>query len=291
MNIRQYIYDNHWTLGFFEGDGETLIKGVTNVHWLRKDSKISWFADPFILEVRDDEIILLVEEFPYFSRKGRISRISVNKKTYELQSVIPVLELDTHLSFPAYFCQNGKVYIYPENSASGALTLYEYDDYDKKCRRIKEICSYPLTDAVMTDYFNSEKVIFSTKEPIQNSNRLFLYKKNNDKYEEVLEFELDGNIARNAGAWFKVGQDVYRPAQDCNNRYGGGIIIQRISLTKAGLHFENIKKISFNKKGYKLGCHTFNSKDNMSVIDVNGYRRPYLAKLFLIILRIRKMLS
>lgn len=44
-----------------------------NIHWMKHSYTDRWFADPYLLEVTDKQIVVLVEEFCYKLRKGRIA--------------------------------------------------------------------------------------------------------------------------------------------------------------------------------------------------------------------------
>lgn len=132
MKLRE-LRHNLWNIGFIEeGLADTLTNHDPNIHWVKKQFKDRWFADPFILDVTDSDIIILAEEYCYKIRRGRIARVVIDRKTYEEKDFEIILDLPTHLSFPFIIRQNGKVYVMPENSASGCSTIYEYDDDSRK---------------------------------------------------------------------------------------------------------------------------------------------------------------
>ncbi len=223
-----YAYENKWTIGFVERPIREIVKeGLGEVRWLQHNYKDRWFADPFILDVTNDSIQVLVEEYYDGIKRGRISRLDINRQTMQLENINTILQLDTHLSFPAILRKEGKVYFYPENCASGVLDLYEYDVKENRCKKACRLCEEPLTDAVMTDVFGKEQ-IFSTQIPTQNGNTLTVYEKKDDKFLAQQDIQFTSNIARNAGDWFKEGCKVYRPAQDCNEAYGGAMIMQEV---------------------------------------------------------------
>lgn len=276
-----YAYENKWTLGFVERPiNDIIANGLGEVRWLQHNYKDRWFADPFILDVTDDSIQVLVEEYYDGIKRGRIARLDINRQTMQLVDVKTVLQLETHLSFPAILRKGGKVYIYPENSASGGLDLYEYDVKENSCRKVRRICNEPLTDAVMTDVFGKEQ-IFSTHIPTQNGDTLTVYEKQGDTFVATQDVFFDSNIARNAGGWFREGGKVYRPAQDCNEAYGGAMILQEVVEDADGKYeFTDLHRIESSNKEYHTGCHTFNYYKGVGVIDVHGQRRPKMAAVF-----------
>ena len=122
MKLRE-LRHNFWNLGFIEeGLADTLKNKNPKIHWVKKRINDRWFADPFILDVTESEIIILAEEYCYDIRRGRIARVVIDCKTFEEKGFEIILDLPTHLSFPFIIRQNGKVYLIPENSASGCST-------------------------------------------------------------------------------------------------------------------------------------------------------------------------
>lgn len=105
-------------------------------HWVKDNHKRGWFADPFILRLSRDEITFLVEEFIYKLNRGVISKLVVDRSDFSIKSVKIILDTGSHLSFPAYYRKNGKVYIYPESGQRGATYLYEYDEQTDDIREL-----------------------------------------------------------------------------------------------------------------------------------------------------------
>ncbi len=70
-----------------------------------------WYADPFILDYDDQEIILLVEDFSDTDKKGKISKLVIDRKSMRIKDVRIILELDSHLSFPVIERREDAIYI------------------------------------------------------------------------------------------------------------------------------------------------------------------------------------
>lgn len=95
--------DGAYAVGIIESSADELIakRNTPDIHWLDMgDYDDSWFADPFVAKVDDKEIELLVEEFVVAEKKGRLSKIVVNREDYTVRSVTPILSQSTHLSYP-----------------------------------------------------------------------------------------------------------------------------------------------------------------------------------------------
>jgi len=273
--LYHFINDQKWTLGFIEQPLKDIVEGKPYViKYMEGMPHGRWFADPFILDYDEDRIQVLAEEFCFNLHRGRIARLSIDRKSYRLLEYKIILDLPTHLSFPFIQRKNGKVYICPENSASGSWCMYEYDPDSQQCIKVQTILTEPLTDAIITDLLDKD-YIFSTHLPNQNGNTLSVY-----SVYGVLQQELvfPSKVARNAGEWFCIDERVYRPAQDCDNGYGRAVIIQEIMQADDSLKFNNVCRIESNHPKFTTGCHTFNHYNGLSVVDVHGWRRPRLVK-------------
>lgn len=276
--IYKSITRQKWELGFVRNSLEEIVKGnPLNVEWVKHDYKDRWFADPFILDVTHDEIILLVEELKYMDNKGVISRIVVDRHSLKIIERKMILELSTHLSFPAIIRKDNRIYIYPENSASGKLKLYEYDVNKDKCIEIKVLCDAPLTDAILLSYEN-DKYIFSTKLSNPNGQEVDVYKLTDGGFIPYSKFKFNESIARNAGDFFILNEKIFRPAQECNSKYGHSISIQELSVADGNITLTEVTRLSNPSKYMTEGFHTLNSYKGITVIDVRGFNHYRVGK-------------
>lgn len=266
-----------WNIGFIETPIEDVIAGHSvKYKWMKHSFKGRWFADPFLLYVNDQEYVVLVEDFEDSRGYAVLSKLIVDRKTCELKSVDVILDVGTHLSYPFIIRKNGEVYVMPENSASGALYMYRMSEHGALVDKTLVI-DQPLTDATLLDGGNM--LLFTTKIPNPNGDTLLIYELKNGKYELVDNIQTKGRIARMGGAFFRVGGELYRPAQDCNDCYGGALIIQKISGGIGNWNIENVVRLTSEHPKLKTGLHTLNVLEGISVVDVHGYvRHPRLSK-------------
>ena len=230
--------------------------------------KEKWFADPFILDYNDNEIIVLVEEMDFTINRGRLAKLIINRSDYIIKDLKILHDLDTHLSFPAIERIGNEVYVYPENSDSGKLCIYKYNDQDDKLECMQILVNEPLTDTIMRTV-DGRKYLFSTKKPDPNGKHLYIYKNVNDKFENFQIVTFTDFSARSAGDWFFEENSWIRPAQDCNGYYGIGLVFQKVIYENGLFRFEEINRIK-HPSGYD-GLHTFNKYKEICVID---YRKP-----------------
>lgn len=297
MRLRSFIKNAYlnitsfrWTVGIADYDEKAILTpgSKLNVHWVNHSIRDSWFADPFILSETEDFIYLLVEQVFYSNNKGIISKLKIGKRDWKLIEIEPVIEISTHLSFPAYFREKGKVYIYPESTKTGKLTLYEYDESTGKALPIRDLSLSPLADAVIWK-MGDKKVILATKAPNDNGRVLEIhpyYETFSPEIWEPLErVSFPERIARNAGMPFGIEGRTFRPAQNCVRRYGECVIIQEIIQSEAGLQFKEINRFYSPVPSHKVAFHTFNVFDNKYIaVDAEGMRYGRLAQ-FLYLLR------
>ena len=260
-----------WEIGFVAGGLQGVFSDNPQYVWVKNPYKDEcWFADPFILDVTDEHIVLLVEEMRYAIHKGRIAKLTINRKTMTIEKMDIVLEETTHLSFPSIWREGDEVYVYPENHDSGELALYKLVDNATRLKKVRVLCAESLTDAVMTDVFGVQQ-IFSTKMPDPNGKELFVYnvnKKSSAKCAVCVHFE--DNHARMAGQFFEYEGKIYRPAQDCNRNYGGAVIIESVEKLGEQYDFHLVKRLTSKHPCLRAGMHTLNSYKGVVVIDVHG---------------------
>lgn len=279
-----------WEIGFVADGLQGVFSDNPLYVWVKNPYKDEcWFADPFILDVTDDYIILLVEEMRYAVHKGRIAKLTINRQTMTIEKMEIILEEDTHLSFPNIWRDEKDVYVYPENHDCEKLNLYKLVDNASRLEKVKVLVDAPLTDAVMTDIFG-ERQIFSTKMPNPNGNELNIYSL--DMQLNVIgtrSIQLKDNHARMAGQFFEYNGKIYRPAQDCNTQYGGAVIIEEVEKANGQYIFKPIKRLTSNHPRLHQGMHTLNTYKGVVVIDVKGYERV-LGDLIYFFVRLKKRL-
>ena len=275
IKISSYIHQHEWNIAFLDNTLEDIVQGCPmRPHWMKHNLNNTWFADPWILDVTDEEIYVLVEEFTRSINKGRIAELRVDRKTFQLLDCTIILDLPTHLSFPAIFRKGQDVYIYPENSGSGVCKIYRYDRLKKRCVDPMLLADYPLTDAVMSDFWN-EKLLFTTISPTSNKGNLYVLKYDGGQYQKYLYYEFPENIGRMAGELFELKGKVYRPAQESNLSYGHGIVLQEIVRNNDGSFvFNEVRRMMSPSSQYNLGMHTFSHFKDVLVIDAKGYSHP-----------------
>lgn len=286
MNYLNIIrYSQNWNIGFCKTSESSLLesKRLPAIQWMQHPYKDRWFADPFILDIKDDEIVVFVEECPIDNPKGILCELIIDRKSYRLKQRFVLLELDTHLSYPAIYRENGKVYVCPENGASGKLNIYEYDKENH--RLVNPVCvlDESVADATIIRYSDECFYLVATKVP-DTQEKLFLYKSDNlfGPYRQICfePMQQSRSCSRPGGAWIEVDGKHYRPAQNCVERYGGFLNIMSVEFGDNCFNETVLFSVKPSIRRYNLGLHTLNFKDEFCVVDGCGYLSPLLGRLY-----------
>lgn len=280
-NLFYKLIETTWSVIIVDNSIDGLLDGeVMKFHMVKHNYRDRWFADPFVLDVTNDTIELLVEEFYNPINRGRISKMIVDRHSYELLSLKTVLELDTHLSFPFIIRVNGKVYFCPENTEGNEWSVYEYDDKSSSCKKVKVLYQGHLADAVPFCY-RGHKLMTATTYPNDNGSQIDVYELNegDGEYHKFQTFFFNKKIGRNAGNVFEYKGQLYRPAQECDLCYGHALSIQRIIYKYGKMHFEEIKQLKSPDKFHILGIHTLNSYKDVVASDATVYTYPFFGSL------------
>ena len=292
MNLIHRIkYSQNWNIGFCKQTPEELIqnKALKPVQWMKHPYRDRWFADPFILKETEDEIVVFVEECPMENPKGILCELVLDKKTKRLKQRFVLLELDTHLSYPAIIRYDGKIYVYPENGASGQLNIYEYDSVSHKLINPVCILDEAVADATIL-YHQGQFMMLATKYP-KTQEEVFLYESESlfGPFVQIGEKPIQSSrsCSRPGGGWFFANGQLFRPAQNCLERYGFALSLMSVEKNNAIFQEKIAFSILPHSYQYSEGLHTINFLRDMCVVDGCGYYYSY-AKPFIKFIRMFK---
>lgn len=287
MNIMSFIKNikngSFWNVGFCDYTPENLIekKKLPKIIWLKHPYKDRFFADPFILEVSESEIVVFVEEYVFDNPPGLLVELVIDRQTMKLKQRYELLRLPTHLSYPAIIRKDGEIYVYPESGASGRLNVYKYDAVNHKLVDPVCILDESVFDATICQLSDNFSLMVATKNP-KNLEDAYLYKGESllgpFTQRGVVPFKSDKESARMAGDFFMAFGNLYRPAQDCLTRYGSAISVMSVDPIRN----KEQKALELRPQDYKynLGIHTINFYKGLCVIDGYGYLYPTLGRIY-----------
>lgn len=298
INIRKYLNNQNWNIGFTETTPDKLIQSgkLPNIHWLKHQYKDRFFADPFILNADENIVEVLAEEYEFKANsKGIIVKLIVDRNSAKLINRIELLKLETHLSYPFIERCEEKVYIYPENSENGKLTRYIYDGSNNKLIFDAVVSNYPLTDATIIEN-KGNKYLFSTIAP-ESLENAYLFLSNNPKgiFEPCHKAPVvTGRYSsRMGGSFFETKGKTYRPAQDCTDGYGKALTIYEVESFSPIYTEKPLFRLEASSWRYNLGLHTlnFHRESGLAVIDSYGYLYPVLGRFLMAIYNLKSFIN
>ncbi len=277
--MRSILGEPAFNVGFIE---DTLSLGklsnrIPAITWMKLGKYSSgWFADPFILEMTNSEIILLVEEYEYKKRKGRISEIVVDRDKFKLKSVRPVLEKDTHLSFPYIIKEGNNIYVCPENYESGGVFIYRRSS-DGILVDPHKIIDTSLVDTqlIKIDDFYYAFGVETISGDNNESRFLQVYRSSSITDSFVFFCSITNILAeeRGAGQLFVEAGQIVRPAQSCERSYGDSLVFYSLQINENDIFEKLLDKLYPRMYGhFGLGLHTFNKLQDIVVVDGKDFR-------------------
>lgn len=276
MGIFSKLYYNTWNIGFIESNVKDVLlseKQDVHVNWVQHTYKDRFFADPFILSVDENTISVLVEDYPYYDKRGMISLLTIDRKDYTLMNRQEVLKKPFHMSYP--FIQrnlDGSVkWIAPEASMSGCLYRYTIDAETNMLVNPEILMSEPLLDSTIVQY-KGKYWLFCTKRGDSSNESLYIYY--SDKPEgdwiphKANPVVIDTASARPAGAIVEINGCLYRVIQNCANHYGESVRVSKIEILTETVFKESfVKDIRAQRDRFSHSFHTLNGLGDLCVVD------------------------
>lgn len=247
---------------------------ASDIRWITyKGYKEDWIADPYILSETYSQIDFLVEEWVEKKHKGRLVKISLDKRNHNVKKTV-ILDLSTHLSFPSIIKENDNIFICPENAASGKQKIYRFNPTNECLESPVTIIEEPLLDVNIVkieDVYYAFGVKLLDGDKGDNCHlKIFKSEKLLGKYKLIQEIENEFAQERGAGAFFWHKGKLIRPVQNCEGDYGRNVIFKEITIEN-GIFKENVVGSLLPSRQYPEGLHTFNVLGDTFVIDGMGY--------------------
>jgi hypothetical protein len=282
-NYIEKLFFKKWIIGIFRADIKDIIRSKTfdpYINWLLKKSSDAYYADPFLLLSKNENLKILLEDFSFDKDYGRISLMTLDKSFNQLSQKI-LLDTKSHISYPFVFTENNKTYIFPEAGRSGKLSCYEYDPLNESIDFLQDIVNLPLCDSSILKH-GDKYWIFATISDIDAvTDAITDYKVHVFFSDNLLGPYISHpgnpvksglNGTRQAGNFIEVDGIIYRPTQNCKRIYGESITINKVTeLNELNVAEEPYLNININRKkrsNYGMHTiHTINVMDDIIVVD------------------------
>lgn len=244
----------------------------TKIEWMQQTDQLALFADPWPV-VRDNQLYLFVEQMDFRECQGRIACLSYSKDSGFGDPEI-VLETDHHLSFPALVEDKDQLYMVPEQATSNKIIMYRCEEFPGKWIEHRVLIDdFSGADTVL--HFEGGKWwLFTTNTRFDNSDsNLYLFYADNlaDEFQPHPQNPLRSSLngSRMAGKIIEQDGRKYRPAQNCEIRYGESMSIFEIEeLTTETYRERFVKNVNLTSDTeHAMGCHTLQIVDDLVITD------------------------
>jgi hypothetical protein len=275
--IGELLYVDQWAIRFHLGT-EFPVSG-----WRLKTispPKDRFWADPHVL-AHDGKRYIFFEELVYSRGKGHISVMSLGDDG-KWTEAITVVDRPYHLSYPFIFTWHDQVYMIPESKANRTIEVY-------RCARVPD--QWEFWGALMEDieavdttlFFDGRKWWMFTsiceQEGAPGGDELFVFYSDSPLSRQWTPHPFnpvvsDVRTARSAGSLFFRDGKLYRPSQDCSQRYGYAVnlnVVTELSETAYEEHTESRLEPRWERG--LLGVHTLSHLPGLTVIDAEVRHR------------------
>jgi hypothetical protein len=262
---RQRLMTEWWSLGHTTTSlADIAATGrLGPVTWLDRRKGSAYLADPFPWP---ETGAMLAEEMPLTGGHGRIVAVWPDGRRQ------PILEDARHHSYPCTYAEQGTTWMLPEATDRGATLLYRLEA-DGGLRPVCAIApNRRLADATLFRHAGRYWVACADLDIGAHDSLCLLHA---DRLEgpwlphRLNPVRIDIRGARPAGAPFRSGGALFRPAQNCAATYGAGITIHRIDvLTPDDYRETAVAALYPDPRGpFPDGLHTLAHDGNRTWID------------------------
>ena len=278
-----------WRIGWRFNDGPGVLEtgGLAGKPWnILSLNGADFAADPFPVEWRGQSYIFF-ERMDYRTAKGSIFAQQVGPNGLVGEPVHALTE-PWHLSYPFLIARDGELYMIPEASTSGAVSIYRCVEFPGKWVRENQLLTgVEAADATLFEHNDRWWMTSVIRDGIGGySDTLAIHHASSmmgpwepHSQRPVL---VDSRMARPAGAVTKMNGALWRPVQDCSKGYGKKLVLARIDALDAD-HFAQtgMKLISPGADWPGNRLHTLNRWGRLECIDgaITTPKNPVLARL------------
>ncbi len=245
-------------------------------------AKDRFWADPNVTW-EDGTWYIFIEEFPYASRKGHISLLTMDRDG-RYSGPVTVIEERHHLSYPFVFTHGGAMYMLAEAGEARAVPLYRCVDFPLKWEFEKNLLEgiYAVDPTLL--YHGGRWYLFlgvAENPGASPSQELFLYSADDPVSGTWVPHPLnpvvsDVRSARPAGRILERKGELFRPSQDCSQRYGRGVALNRIvAISDTDYREERVGSIEPSWSDDVRGVHTLSHAHQLTVMDANLRRSRF----------------
>ena len=264
----------HWRVGYRFTDAPGVADtGSLGGGWsVLPDPGDHFYADPFPFQWQGRSF-LFVEDYPHATGKAAISVVPFDASDNPEEPRV-VLEEPFHLSYPQVFERDGAIWMLPEASASGRLTLYRAATFPDRWVAEKALIEGEISDATLLDHGGLLWLFATDRDGYgSTSDTLVVYSApaltGPWRPHAMNPILIDRRMARPGGAFARDGQGrLLLPVQDGTLGYGGGLgLSELLELDQHTVRISQPRPIAADGDWPYPQIHTLNRSGRLEVID------------------------
>ena len=283
---RAFFYQAHWRVGYRFHDGPGVAQqGRLGAGWqVLPDPGDRFYADPFAFHWQGRPY-LFVEDYVHAAGKAVISVVPFDGDG-RAQAPRVVLEEPHHLSYPQVFERDGVIWMLPEASASGRLTLYRAVDFPNRWRAEADLLEGEISDATLLEQDGRLWLFATSRDGLgSTSDTLAVYAAPSLagpwRPHALNPILIDRRRARPGGAFVRMeGGNLVLPVQDGTLCYGGGLGLSEVLALDDGVaRLSDPRPILADGDWPYPRIHTLNRSGALEVIDgIAAVPRPWRSR-------------
>jgi hypothetical protein len=241
------------------------------------------FADPFPF-VYGGAQYLFFESYSYRDGRAAIWFVPLDVLGRPAAEPRPALEREYHLSYPFLFGYGGEIFMIPESSDNRTIDLYRATRFPEDWRLEQTLFSdVRAVDSTIHETDGRFYLFANVAEEgasLDDELHLFSAARPTGPWQphRANPVVADVRSARPAGRLFWADGHLIRPSQDCSDRYGGAVVLNRVEvLTKRNYRETIVGRLEPSWMPGLSGTHTLNVLNGLDAIDGRRLRaRPAL---------------
>lgn len=264
----------HWRVGYRFQDGPGVAQeGRLGTGWqILPDAGDRFYADPFPFHWQGRPY-LFVEDYVHAVGKAVISVVLFDADG-RAQAPRVVLEEPHHLSYPQVFERDGAVWMLPEASASGRLTLYRAVDFPDRWSAEATLLEGEISDATLLEHGGRLWLFATSRDGFgSTSDTLAIFTASSLagpwRPHGANPILIDRRRARPGGAFIRdASGNLLLPVQDGTLGYGGGLGLSALlALDDGTVQLGEPRAIIADGDWPHPRIHTLNRSGSLEVID------------------------
>lgn len=270
--MRRWRRRERWTIGVAPGSlADVMQRGrLSTPAWLVEQPHDRFYADPFPIGPDGDGVRLLAEEYRYRAARGTIVDLTMARDG-TVRARRTWLATPGHLSYPFLLKTADGLFCVPEAASAARIAAYPIDAGNAGAV-LTVLDGFAAVDATIVQH-EALWFLFCTNRDDESQTDLHLFVADHWKGpwtpHPLNPVKSDARSSRPGGALFRLDGRLYRPAQNCSRRYGGGLAINRV-LELSSTRFREAPVLMLHpdeSSPWPDGLHTINGCGDLTLVD------------------------